>query len=126
MRDALGSELLSNTDVSAGSDHWNYTSDDHLAWHAKNMVLAIWFDLGWIGVLAFGGLLALALVRSGRGAWAGNRWAQALFAALAGLLIVSVFDSVIDDPRFLLLLLVLAWLGALRPPGQGGAREPMQ
>lgn len=125
LRDAKGSELLLNTDFSAGSDHWNYTSDDHLAWHAKNMVLAIWFDMGWAGVIAFGGLLVLALVRSGRGAWAGDRLAQALFAALVGLLVVSVFDSVMDEPRFLLLLLVLAWLGALGPLDQKVAPQPV-
>ena len=115
LRDATGRELLLNGDFSAGSDHWNYTSDDHLAWHVKNMVLAIWFDMGWMGVFAVGGLLVLSLVRSARRAWAGDRWAQALFAALAGLLVVSVFDSVVDEPRFVLLLLVLAWLAALRP-----------
>ena len=125
LRDEMGNELLLNSDFSAGSDHWNYTSDDHLAWHAKNMALAIWFDMGWVGVFAFGGLLVLALLRSGRRAWAGDRLAQALFAALIGLLVVSVFDSVVDEPRFLLLLMVLAWLGALRPQTPLGAREPV-
>lgn len=112
VRDPQGTELVRNGEFDAGSDHWSYTSDDHLAWHVKNMALAVWFDLGWFGVLAFGSVLVLALGRSGRAAWHGDRSAQALFAAMSGLLIVSVFDSVVDEPRFLLLLLVLAWMAA--------------
>ena len=119
----MGTELLLNSDFSAGSDHWSYTSDDHLAWHVKNIALAIWFDMGWVGIFAFSGLLVLSLARSARSAWTGDRFAQALFAALAGLLVVSVFDSVVDEPRFMLFLLVLAWLGALRPQTRTEAQK---
>lgn len=110
--DARGRDLVRNGTFDAGSDHWSYTSDDHLAWHVKNMLLAIWFDLGWVGVFAFGTLVIVSLLRSGVAAWSGNRSAQALLGACAGLMIVALFDSVVDEPRFLLLLLVLAWLGS--------------
>lgn len=124
LRDARGRELLRNGNFDAGSDHWTYTSDDHLAWHVKNMPLAVWFDQGLAGVVAFSWLLGLALVRGGRAAWSGDRAAQALSAALVGLLIVSAFDSVVDEPRFLLLTLTLAWLAAMARPGGPAAGSP--
>lgn len=112
VRDERGVELLRNASFESGGDHWTFTSDDHLGWHAKNMVLSIWYDMGWVGVLAFCGLLALAIGRSGCAVWRGNGQAQATFVALLGLMVVSVFDAVVDEPRFLLLLLLLAWLAA--------------
>ena len=112
LRDDRGVEVLRNASFESGSDHWTFTSDDHLSWHVHNMLVAIWYDMGWAGVLAFGGLLALAIGRSGRAVWCGNGHAQAAFVALLGLMVVSVFDAVVDEPRFLLLLLLLAWLAA--------------
>lgn len=76
------------------------------------MALAVWFDLGWLGVGALGALLLLALSRSARAAWSGERSAQALLAALTGLMVVSMFDSVVDEPRYLLLMLLLLWMAA--------------
>ena len=113
VRDAQGNELVRNGGFDQGSDFWSYTSDDHLVWHVKNMVLAIWFDLGWLGLLGFGGLWGLAVWRSGRAAWRGDRSAQGLLAALGGLWIVALFDSVVDEPRFLLLLLLLSWTASM-------------
>lgn len=119
--DAQGRELVRNGGFDQSSDHWSYASDDHLAWHVKNMALAIWFDLGWLGVAAFGIFVLLALTRSGRRAWAGDLSAQALLAALSGLMVVGVFDSVIDEPRYLLLLLVLLWVATQPRTGFQGA-----
>lgn len=112
LRDERGVELLRNASFESAGDHWTFTSDDHLAWHAKNMLLSIWYDMGWVGVLAFGGLLAVVIWRSGCAVWGGNGQAQAAFVALLGLMVVSAFDAVVDEPRFLLLLLLLAWLAA--------------
>lgn len=110
--DGQGRELVRNGGFDQDSDHWSYASDDHLAWHVKNMALAVWFDLGWLGVGALGALLLLALSRSARAAWSGERSAQALLAALTGLMVVSMFDSVVDEPRYLLLMLLLLWMAA--------------
>ena len=110
--DSQGRELVRNGGFDQGSDHWSYASDDHLAWHVKNMALAIWFDLGWVGVVAFGAFLLLALLRLARASWLGDRSAQAMLAALTGLMVVAMFDSVVDEPRYLLLLLLLLWLAA--------------
>lgn len=110
VRDSQGRELVRNGGFDSGSDFWSYTSDDHLAWHVKNMVLAIWFDLGWLGLSGFGVLWGLAMWRSGRAAWQGDRFAQGMLAALGGLWVVALFDSVVDEPRFLLLLLLMNWM----------------
>lgn len=124
---ADGMERLRNGGFEAGGDHWTYTSDDHLAWHVKNMPLAIWFDMGWLGVMAFSALIGLALLRSARAAWvAGDRSAIALFAALSGLMIVSVFDSIVDESRFLLLLLMLVYVAAMVVPAQSSAQSASQ
>lgn len=117
LHDASGNSLVANGDFEAGSDFWTYTHDDHLAWHIKNLPLHLWFETGLFGSAAIAMLLGLALWRSGRAAWSGERPAQALAAALAGLLVVSAFDSVVDEPRFLFLVLTLVTLAAMtRPP----------
>lgn len=117
LRNEQGEELLRNGDFSEGSDHWSYASDDHLAWHVKNMALAVWFDQGLVGLFALAGLIGLGLLRGARAAWSGDRTSLALTAALIGLLIVSVFDSITDEPRYLLLLICMAWMAAL-PAGR--------
>jgi hypothetical protein len=113
LQDGDGVEWLRNGDFEAGGEHWTHTSDDHLAWHVKNMALSVWFDMGWLGVVTLGALLLLALARSAVAAGRGQELAQGMFCALVGVLIASAFDAVVDEPRFFLLLLVLAWLAAL-------------
>lgn len=106
-----GSDLLRNGDFRHGLDHWFFSTDNHLPWHIKNMLLSILFDQGWFGVLAFGLLVSLAVGRASRKAWSGHVGAGAVLAALAGFLVVGIFDSLVDTPRFLLLFLLLLWFG---------------
>ena len=110
--DADGRALLRNGGFSDGMDHWFFTSDDHLAWHAKSMPIALLFDQGVLGLLAFGGLLALALVRAARAAWSGQAESAPLLAALAAFAAVGLVDTLIDTPRFLMLWLLLCCLAA--------------
>ena len=114
LRSADGGELLQNGGFEHGLDRWFFTSDHHLAWHAKSMPLAVLFDQGLLGVLALGGLLLLALGRAGRDAWTGHASAVPLLAALAGLSAVGAVDSLIDVPRFLMLWLLLCCFAAGR------------
>jgi hypothetical protein len=107
LQDAEGRELLLNGDFSHAMDHWFFAADDHLPWHAKNLPLAVWFDLGWLGVAAFGALFAVAAVRATSAAAKGSLGAAAALAALAGFGVIGLFDTVIDAPRFLLLCLAL-------------------
>jgi len=106
---ASGAALLRNGDFSSGLDHWFFSSDGHLQWHIKSMFYGLLFDQGWFGLVAVCLLLALALARAARSAIHGNIAAGASLAALTSFLIVGFFDTLIDSPRFLLLLFMLAW-----------------
>lgn len=112
--DMSGNNYVLNSDFSQGADHWWWSADDHLAWHAKNLGAHLLVEQGIIGL----GIIALLLVRVfyrvGANLLAGDTSAAALGAALVGLLIVGVFDSVIDSPRTGLLLFVLSILALQR------------
>lgn len=121
MRDASDTPMLRNVDFSQGLDHWFFTSDQHLAWHAKSMPLALYFDLGAFGLLATGGLVLLALVRAARSAIAGNIDAAPAFAALAGFMGVGMVDTLLDTSRFVMLFVLLVMLCCLAATRQDAA-----
>ena len=104
-----GGNALRNGDFSAGFDHWFFSTDGHLQWHAKSLPVAVLFDQGWFGVLALGVFSALAIGRAGARAWRGDLYASAVLASFCGFLVVGLFDTLIDAPRFLFLFLVLGW-----------------
>jgi VanZ family protein len=108
---AEGQQLSHNGDFERSLDRWLFSVDEHLAWHIKSMPVAILFDQGWFGILAFGVLLALGVRRTARQALTGDSLAGACFASLTGVLVITTLNTVIDAPRFLLLLLLLTWLG---------------
>lgn len=108
-----GPELIVNGSFTNGMDRWYFATDEHLAWHLKSLPLAVFFDQGWLGLLAFSVFLLVTLSLAGRAAWRGNQAAGIALAATAGFLVVGIFDTLIDAPRFLFLLIVLASLGAI-------------
>jgi len=110
LRDANGANLLANGDFAGGLDHWYFSNDEHLSWHVKNLPIAIVFDLGWLGLAAFGWLVSLALWRSGTALLRGDTFAGAIFASLSGFLVIGLIDSLVDTPRFLMLFLFLTLL----------------
>ena len=108
-----GRELLVNGDFAQGMAGWFTTSDRfHLPWHIKNLGLNVLFDQGIIGLLLFVILTGGALYRLVVGAAREHPFAPFLAAALAGFLLVGLFDSLLDVPRlaFLYYLLLLASL----------------
>ncbi len=107
---ADGRNLLVNGDFSRKLDRWFFSNDEHLNWHVKNLPIALLFDLGALGLGAMTLLILLGMWRAGLGWLRGEAFAGALFAALSGFLIVGMIDSLIDTPRFLLLVLLLALL----------------
>ena len=115
MVDPWGRELLANNDFSEGMDRWFFTSDDHLAWHVKNLWAQVFFEQGWIGVALWTLLVFTALWGANRKALsfgAGARSGAVLLASLLSFLTVGMFDSLFDAPRlatlfFLLLMLAL-------------------
>lgn len=110
LRSQSGINLIRNGDFSNGLDHWFFSADSHLQWHVKSLFVGMLFDLGWLGLLALTLLLATAVVRAASNMYRGHAASAAALAALASFLVVGLFDTLIDSPRYLLLLLLLVWL----------------
>jgi hypothetical protein len=112
-----GVELIRNGTFSDGNDGWFFSSDrHHLPWHAKNLALNLYFELGWLGLLSFFSLLLYAiahlLAQTGH---AGIR-AGTYLAALVGFQVVGLFDSLLDVPRLALLFYLLLFVALMLPP----------
>lgn len=113
--DGSGQDLLRNGDFSAGGDRWlAYNDYDHLAWHAKNLLLIIWFDQGLLGVAAFVLFLLPVLSRLYRRALRGDHFALALLAALSGFVVLGSTSTLFDVPRLTLLFWLMAGMGLYR------------
>jgi len=106
-----GTQLLANGDFSQGLDRWFYSSDGHLQWHIKSLFYGILFDQGWLGLIAMAMLFALAISRATQKTWRGDIMSAATLAALMSFLTVGLFDTLIDSPRFLMLLLMFCFIG---------------
>ena len=105
----LGRNLLNNGDFSKDLDHWFFSADSHLQWHTKSLPIAVLFDQGWFGLIVVGLLSILALKRATERAWNGDLQSAAALAALIGFLVVGLFDTLIDAPRFLFIFCLLGW-----------------
>ncbi len=111
-------ELLRDGDFTEANDYWFFSSDrHHLPWHIKNLALNVYFEMGWSGLLA---IAALALGTSaqllGRALNRPRAFdAAAWLAALIGLQVVGLFDSLIDVPRIALLTMLVLGAASLRP-----------
>ena len=106
-----GTDLLQNGDFSQGLDHWFFSVAGtlHAHWRTHNLFVGTLFDQGWFGLFAMVALLGLASVRAAKGVWRGDVLAAGPLAAVCGFVAGGLFDTQIDSPRFLLLLLLLAW-----------------
>jgi hypothetical protein len=106
--DPQGREWLANGDFAAGGDRWfAYNDFQHLAWHLKSLYVAIYFDLGWLGVTAFGVLAATALWRAFGQARRGHLFGAALAAAIVGFLALGLTGTLLDVPPLMTLSLLL-------------------
>jgi VanZ family protein len=120
-----GRPLLANGDFGQGMDRWFFATDLDPPWQLHSLPLTVLFDQGWLGVLAWSAVLAVALGRGLRLALSGQAQVGAALPAVVGFLVCGSLNTLIDAPRFLGLLLVLLWLAAARrepaPAGLGGA-----
>jgi hypothetical protein len=125
-----GADLLRNGDFSNGLDHWFMATAStlHAHWRVHSLFYGVLFDQGWFGLVAVGAFIALALGRAAQKTWRGDALAGAALAALSGFLVGGVFDTQIDAPRFLLLLLLLAWACFYTParPSPGDTRDGLR
>lgn len=113
----LGENLLSNGDFSNELDNWFFSADHHLQWHAKSMPVAIIFDQGWFGLITICLFSMLAIKRAICGALRNDNMAVVALASFSGFMIVGLFDTLIDAPRFLFLFVMLGGLCSLKSPG---------
>jgi glycopeptide antibiotics resistance protein len=118
LRDTADRELVGNGTFSAGTDLWFFTTDSHLAWHAKMLPLHVFVELGAVGLLLFGALILRGMLPAGFRAVKGDVFAAAVLASLVGMFTVGLTDSLIDAPRIATMLFLLLEIGALlsRPP----------
>lgn len=120
--DAAGRELLVNGGFDRGLWRWLPSSDrHHLPWHAKNLALQVFVEQGWAGLAGLTTLFLFAVARLTLGRARHHRLAAPLLAGLAAMLVVGLFDSVLDNPRIAWLWFLLLGVAAtLRwRPGQG-------
>ena len=116
LEDIFGNTLLRNGDFSNQMDNWFFSADSHLEWHVKSLPIAVLFELGWLGLIAICVFSILAIKRASSRALQGDIAAAAALASFSGFLVVGLFDTLIDAPRFLFLLLMLGGICGFRGP----------
>lgn len=100
-------ELLSNGAFRAGLDHWFVTSDVHLAWRALNTPVQVLFEQGLLGAAGLV-VLVIAVIRRQYVITSPAVPQASIAAGWAGILALAAFDSLLDSPRAILLLSLLA------------------
>ena len=116
LRTAAGDELIRNGGFEQGNDHWFFSSDrNHFPWHVKNFAVNTYFEQGWLGVAAMGLLLLYALGELALRGLHGEAPAAVYLAALAGFLVVGLFDSLFDVPRLALAFYLVLFAAMMRP-----------
>lgn len=114
LTDAQGRNLIRNGDFKAGADGWFMVSDfEHLAWHAKNVYLHLFFEQGVLGLIAFLALGAAALFRLLRRHNKGDRTSVFALAGLASFLVVGLFGTVLDMPRVATLIYLVMFMAQI-------------
>ncbi|RMF07751.1 MAG: hypothetical protein D6763_11545 [Alphaproteobacteria bacterium] len=111
--DPEGHNRLDNGDFSRGLDFWYFTVDDHLPWHVKNLFVAVWFDLGLVGLVLFVALLGVVILRLLAQVLAGERYSAVLLSSLSGFLVVGIVGSLFDAPRLTLLFFLIVFTALL-------------
>ncbi|MCX7693178.1 MAG: VanZ family protein [Tepidimonas taiwanensis] len=124
--DADGRTLTRNGGFEQGLDHWFFAADAGPPWDVSSLPVALLFEQGWLGLLAYGLLLLTAIVRGAAAIQRGDAGAAAPWAAVVGGLVLGSLLALVASPRILLLLLLLAALvagAAARPAGSGRAGQ---
>jgi len=126
LKDSRGTELLANGDLSDGMDRWFFATDIDPPWHIHSLPVAVWFDQGAFGALAWVLVLGVAGV-TGLGLWRRRRAAApAALVAVAAFLVSGSLNTLIDEPRFLGLLLICLWLATVASSTTGPAPALLQ
>lgn len=118
-----GQDLIRNGSFARGLDRWFFSVDQDLPWHVWNMPVALVFDQGWVGMVAFAAMMLLGFARSWRATRRGDIVAGCFLAAMAAVAVMAGVDTIIDSPRFMLLLMLLFRLGWSHPAA--GRTDPV-
>ncbi|WP_260295612.1 O-antigen ligase family protein [Sedimenticola hydrogenitrophicus] len=105
-----GKRLLGNSGFDDGLDRWFLYSGNHLGWHIKNIWVDTYFEGGWLGLAIFTLFITSSLLISIARVRQRDSFPLFHLPALAGLLVVGLFDSVLDEPRLTLLLFLSTWI----------------
>lgn len=124
LRDGAGREWLANGDFGAGTARWWFATDVDPPWHVHSLPVAVWLEQGALGALAWTLLLAGVGARAAVLAWQGRAAVPAAAPAAAAFLASGLLNTLIDEPRFLWLLLLLLWMAALPARGAPGPSVP--
>lgn len=107
-----GKELLRNGGFSQRTDLWFFSVDNDKPWHIWSLPVTLLFDLGVVGLLAFVFFVLVGLARALKNAWQGEKMSWAIVASCTGFLLIGSMGSLIDNPRMLLIFLLLILIGA--------------
>lgn len=118
LSDSEQANLLSNSNFNEQMRYWFFSSDrHHMPYHVKGLWPMQLFEMGLIGLLLWSGLTAVVLLQQ---LFAKSHYSQTgstVALALSGMLLVGLFDSVIDGGRMAMLYFALLLLSAgIRPP----------
>jgi hypothetical protein len=102
--------LMRNGAFEKGMDNWFFATDIDPPWHIHSLPVALLFDLGWLGFVAAFALLSIAVAGGIRALRCCQPEGIAAFAGLLAFLVSGSLNTLIDEPRFLWLWLVLAWV----------------
>ena len=114
--DPWGRNLVRNGHFRAGHEQWFWTTQDHLPFHAKNLLVHGRVEQGWLGLATFGSLLLLALLTRLGQLRRDPLISAALLASLTGLVLTGISVSITDQPRNIMLLLLILALCCLKLP----------
>jgi hypothetical protein len=103
-----GEQLIRNANFNQRTDQWFFTADNHWAWHIENLFLYFWFELGWVGLVIFLGLMAQLTAAAVGGVMAQQDDSLVVLGGLLGLLVIGLFNSPFDFPRILFLFALLS------------------
>jgi VanZ family protein len=129
--DEDGTNVVANGDFSRGNAHWFFSAFDHWPWHIENLWVALLFEQGWFGVLAFAALVFSVPIKLLRMTYRGDPFSGAALAAMLGFLCVGLFASLFEAPRlatlfFLTLLASGAVFSSTRRPMTAPTAQPVQ
>lgn len=122
--DSARNNLLANGDFTGGVDRWFFTVDDHTPWQNWNHWVHLYFEQGWLGVLAFLFLVTYLFGRLVKQIVDGNWLASIALAAVSSFLAVGIFGFLFDTPRMALIYFFIALIFGRGLTVSNGSAEP--